>query len=477
MQMQMQMRSCCGNLLSSGQPASAASNPPAGESVESTVRREILRLNMAGSEQTTQSNPLNAIILNTIIQLQANSSPTSASINRPNSDPNNVPSSALNNGPVNDTFRGPNDIPQTTADLSPEELHIVSLMRMKNASLQNASSIPERMTMPNIEEQLTLLMQQQQAQQARVSTTPDAFYPASDVRTGRQSYMDYLQLPSHLQSDGFRLPDSLLQQPSREHLQLPLHLQSDRARLPDGLLQLQLQRQLHNLVGAAEQQALENLQYQQHEQSDRAMLHGGLLRAQQQSQAFAALTGQQPSQQLTMQQLHYYHQLQQNQRAALPDTHLQASVGSSLFRNLAENASMPPGGSTEPTAASGSGAPTARRQRKKEAFPGKLYHLLADVESRGNSHVISFTPDGSAFKIHDPDAFMKDVAPHYFEQTHFTSFVRQLNSYGFQKLLDSPNRGAFTNPHFLRGREDLVSKMRRRIVPPSVRGTVERHLS
>jgi hypothetical protein len=246
-------------LLSSGQPASAVSNPPAGESVESAVRREILRLSMGGSEQNTQSNPLNALILDTISQLQANSGPTSGSINRPNSDPNNGPSSDLNSGPVNDTSRGPNDVPRTTADLSPEELQIVSLMRRENASLQNASSIPERATMPSIEEQLTLLIQQQQAQQARVSSAPDALHPASrdtaDVWTGQQysqqSFLDYLQLP--------------------------LHLQSDRARPPDGLLQLQLQRQLQNLAGVAgqqpsQQQALENLQYQPQGQSDRATI-------------------------------------------------------------------------------------------------------------------------------------------------------------------------------------------------------------
>jgi hypothetical protein len=457
-------------LLSSGQPASAVSNSPAGESVESALRRQILRASMGGSEQSgsTQSNPLDAPVLNTINQLQAaNSSPTSGSINRPNSDPNNGPPSAMN-----DTSRGPNDVPQTTADLSPEELHIISLIRRKNASLQNTSSIPERVTMPSIEEQLTQLIQQQ----ALASSASDASHSASrnttDVRTGQQysqqSSLDYLRPSLHQQNDGLRLPGGLLQQPSREHLQLPSHLQSDGARLPDGLLQLQLQRQLQNLVGGAgqqqsQQQALENLQYQQQGQSDRAMLP---LQAQQQSQGFAALTGQQPSQQLTMEQLQYFHQLQQKERAVLPDTHLQASAGTSPFLSLAENSSMPSCGSTEPTTASGSGAPPARRQRKKEAFPGKLYRLLADEESRGNSHIISFTPDGNAFKIHDPDAFMKDVAPNYFDQTHFTSFVRQLNLYGFDRVSHGHERGAFIHPQFLRGRGDLASRIQRQIVPP-----------
>jgi hypothetical protein len=174
--------------------------------------------------------------------------------------------------------------------------------------------------------------------------------------------------------------------------------------------------------------------------------------------------GQQPSE-----QLQYYQQLQQNDRAVLPDTHRQASAGASRFLSVSDNASMPPDGFTEPVNASSSGAPTRRRQRKKEAFPGKLYRLLADVESRGNGHIISFTPNGNAFKIHNPDAFMKDVAPHYFHQTHFTSFVRQLNLYGFDRVSHGHERGAFIHPNFLRGHELLASEIQRQIVPPRVK--------
>jgi hypothetical protein len=450
-------------ILSSQQPVTTVSNPPVGESLESALRKEIVRVSTGGSEQNAQSNPLNALILNSISQLQANS----GLINRPSSGPNNGPPSALNTGPVNSASRYPNDVPQSTADLSPEELHIVSLMRRNKTASQNTSSIPERATMPSgIEQQLTILIQLQQAQQGRASTAADALHPTFRETTeagqpfSQQSSLDFLL---RLQSDGSRLPDGLRQQHSLEHSQLPLYLQSDGLRLPEGLLQLQRQRQLQSLVGVAErqssqQQALENLQYQQQGQSDRAMLPGGLLQAQQQ--------GQQPSQQLSMEHLQYYHQLQQNDRAVLSDTHLQASAGASLFLSVAENASMPPDGSTEPTATSSSGAPTARRQRKKEAFPGKLYRLLADVESRGNSHIISFTPNGKAFKIHNPNAFMKDVAPHYFDQTHFTSFVRQLNLYGFDRVSHGHERGAFIHPNFLRGRELLASRIQRQIIPP-----------
>jgi hypothetical protein len=101
------------------------------------------------------------------------------------------------------------------------------------------------------------------------------------------------------------------------------------------------------------------------------------------------------------------------------------------------------------------------RNGEAESFPGKLYRLLAEVESKGNTHIVSFTPDEKAFMIHDRDAFMKDVAPRYFRQSRFTSFVRQLNLYGFGRLSYGINRGAFAHPQFMRGRPELVDDIQR----------------
>jgi hypothetical protein len=99
-------------------------------------------------------------------------------------------------------------------------------------------------------------------------------------------------------------------------------------------------------------------------------------------------------------------------------------------------------------------------------FPVKLYHLLADVERHGNTHIVSFTPDGRAFKIHDPESFMTNIAPDFFRQSHITSFVRQLNFYGFDRVSHGLNRGAFAHPSFLRGRPELLDAIERQIVPP-----------
>jgi hypothetical protein len=56
-------------------------------------------------------------------------------------------------------------------------------------------------------------------------------------------------------------------------------------------------------------------------------------------------------------------------------------------------------------------------------FPYKLFQMLNDAhEPGGFSHVVSWTPNGRAFKVHDSMAFIKHVAPKYFKQTRYKSF-------------------------------------------------------
>jgi hypothetical protein len=149
------------------------------------------------------------------------------------------------------------------------------------------------------------------------------------------------------------------------------------------------------------------------------------------------------------------------------DTLLQAQAHAGLqgnmfsFGNRADDRATQPSSSGAPTMTPIPIPPPYGRNGEAESFPGKLYRLLAEVERKGNTHIVSFTPDEKAFMIHDRDAFMNDVAPKYFRQSRFTSFVRQLNLYGFGRLSYGPNRGAFAHPHFLRGRPEMVSEIQR----------------
>lgn len=59
-------------------------------------------------------------------------------------------------------------------------------------------------------------------------------------------------------------------------------------------------------------------------------------------------------------------------------------------------------------------------------FPTKLRCILDDAVTEGNEHIVSWLPDGKAFKIHNPEAFTKVILRRYFRQTMFKSFTRQL---------------------------------------------------
>jgi hypothetical protein len=111
-------------------------------------------------------------------------------------------------------------------------------------------------------------------------------------------------------------------------------------------------------------------------------------------------------------------------------------------------------------------APLGERRRKRkhkgETFPVILHRLLLDVESLGSQSIISFTPSGHAFRVHQPDSFMKEIAPKYFRQQFFSSFTRQLNTYGFDKLASFPDEGAFAHALFQREKPELCKYIKAR---------------
>ncbi len=90
-------------------------------------------------------------------------------------------------------------------------------------------------------------------------------------------------------------------------------------------------------------------------------------------------------------------------------------------------------------------------------FLTKLYNL---VEDTGTTELVSWTEDATAFTVHKPDEFGRDVLPRYFKHNNFSSFVRQLNQYGFHKR--DPDRWTFGHANFRRGRLDLLRLISRR---------------
>ncbi len=58
------------------------------------------------------------------------------------------------------------------------------------------------------------------------------------------------------------------------------------------------------------------------------------------------------------------------------------------------------------------------------AFPIKLRAMLEETATEGLSHIVSWEMEGSAFRVHDPEEFMRQVMGRWFNQTKYKSFQR-----------------------------------------------------
>lgn len=114
-------------------------------------------------------------------------------------------------------------------------------------------------------------------------------------------------------------------------------------------------------------------------------------------------------------------------------------------------------------------------------FVSKLYHMINDPNA---AQFITWTELGTSFVVSSVGEFSRTILGSHFKHNNFSSFVRQLNMYGFHKINRTPRAQRtttdaqtweFSHHKFLRGRPDLLDEIKRKALEPDpiVRQRVE----
>ena len=113
--------------------------------------------------------------------------------------------------------------------------------------------------------------------------------------------------------------------------------------------------------------------------------------------------------------------------------------------------------------------PSAGPRESVPPFISKLYDILS--HSNVPTDTIRWGANGDTIVVTDQERFATEVLPRYFKHNNIRSFVRQLNSYRFQRCrpaadeMGEHGRLEFYMPTFRAGRKDLLCYCTRGNVP------------
>lgn len=124
----------------------------------------------------------------------------------------------------------------------------------------------------------------------------------------------------------------------------------------------------------------------------------------------------------------------------------------------------------------------ARKTPNRVTFPQILHNILTQAATLGVDKIISWDEEGSKFTIYNENEFVLKVLPKHFKQSKYSSFRRQLNAYGFERVSSNSylikkygsTTISYIHKDFMRDYPNACKQIKRRYASQTLRDRVSK---